>query len=89
MNMTILLILAYAVMVALTANFILLLFYKLGIVEWLQVHGDGVMSKLAHCDFCMSWWICAFLSVVLLSVTSEASFLIVPILATPIARRLL
>lgn len=89
MNETILWIMGYACMVGFIANFVLLLFYKLGIVEWLQVHGDGIMSQLATCDFCMSWWICVFLSVVLLSVTRECAFLVVPFIATPIARKLI
>ena len=78
-----------AILVALYATFILLLCYKLGIVEWLQVHGNSFVSKLAHCDFCMSWWLCLLITIVILGFTGDLHLLCVPIIATPIARRLL
>ena len=34
-----------AVVVALVASFFLLLFKKVGIVEWLQVHGGDLVSE--------------------------------------------
>ena len=89
LELEILWILAYAGIVALIANFLLLLAYKLGIVEWLQVHGNDIVSKMAHCDFCMSWWISVFLTVVLLVAVNDVDLLIVPVIATPLARKLL
>ena len=50
---TIFWILVYSVAFALWVAFVLLLAYKVGIVEWMQVHGNELVSKMAHCDFCM------------------------------------
>lgn len=83
------LLLLYAVMVGLWATFILLLAYKVGFVEWMQVHGCNIISKMAHCDFCMSWWLCLILSLIVLGFSGDLHILVVPFLATPIARRLL
>jgi hypothetical protein len=54
--MTMSLFLVTVVLVALVAAFAILLAKKLGAVEWLQVHGDDFISRLASCDFCMSFW---------------------------------
>ena len=80
-------ILVFSVVVALWVCFLLLLAYKVGIIEWLQVHGGDIISKLASCDFCMSWW--ASVLVMLLSVSfvgDNAVYMLAPVLATPIAR---
>lgn len=86
---TIFCILTYAMFVACTSAFLLLLAYKWGIVEWFQVHGGAIVSKMANCDFCMSWWLCLFLSLVIVNVTSDGTLLLVPFVSTPIARRML
>ena len=44
-------------MVALEAAFVILLAKKLGIIEWMQVHGSEFISKMASCDFCLSFWV--------------------------------
>lgn len=82
-------IVSYAFMVAFAAAFLLLLCYKWGVVEWLQVHGSDKVSKMAHCDFCMSWWLCVILSAFLIGASGDAMLLIVPVLATPLTRRLI
>ena len=82
-------IIEYTFIVALLSSFLLLLAYKWGMVEWLQVHGGALISKMANCDFCMSWWLCVFLSLVIVNVTSDGTLLLVPFVATPIARRML
>ena len=77
------------VLVALAAAFIVVLVKKWGIAEWMQVHGNGFVSQLFSCDFCMSWWASVF--VMLLSVSfvgDNAVYLLAPVLATPIARYL-
>lgn len=79
----------YAVMVALWVAFLLLLAYKVGIVEWMQVHGGKFISKMAQCDFCMSWWLSVIITLVFLGLTGDVELLVVPFLSTPIARRLL
>lgn len=82
-------ILVFSVVVALWVCFLLLLAYKLGIIEWLQVHGGDVVSKLASCDFCMSWWLSVLLTLILFCFLGNSLLVVVPFLATPIARRLL
>ena len=44
------------VLVSLVSAFLLLLATKVGIVEYLQTHGDSCISKMAQCYFCMSFW---------------------------------
>ena len=42
--------------VSLVSAFIILLAKKVGIIEWMQVHGDKFISQMASCDFCLSFW---------------------------------
>lgn len=76
-------------MVGCAAAFLLLLAYKLGIVEWLQVHGDVVVSKMAQCNFCMSWWLSVVITILLAVIMDNVALLCVPFISTTIARRLL
>lgn len=84
-----LVVLFFAIITALIATFILLLAYKLGTIEWLQVHGNDFISKLANCTFCLSWWMCLAVSMIFIIDSRDLSFLIIPVIATPIARKLL
>lgn len=79
----------YAVVVATLTAFVILLAYKWGIVEYLQTHGNEFVSKMAQCNFCMAWWVSLFLSLFLLGLTGDFSMLLVPLIATPLARRLI
>ena len=72
--------------VGLLAAWLLLFAYKTGIVEHLQVHGNKLVSEMAHCDFCMSWWLCVAVSLVMVVVTMELVCFGIPFLATPLAR---
>lgn len=78
--------LAVAGFTSLLAAFLLLLAYKVGIVEWMQVHGSEKISKMAHCDFCMSWWLCVLLTIAIIAVTDDIYLLAVPFIATPLTR---
>lgn len=78
-----------ALMIALWVTFILLFAHKIGVIEWLQVHGGSFISKMAQCDFCLSWWLSLLLSLVLLGFIGDLHLLVVPFLATPIARKML
>ena len=77
------------VTVALTAAFILSLLIKWEVVEWLQVHGCDLISRMANCDFCLSFWTCVAVSAVMLLITGAWWLVFVPAMATPITRRLL
>ena len=72
--------------VGLLAAWLLLFAYKTGIVEHLQVHGNKLVAEMAHCDFCMCWWLSVAVSVVFLVVTMDFLCFGIPFLSTPLAR---
>ena len=82
----------YAIAVALTSlasAFILLLLRKQGAIEYMQIHGSKVISELANCNFCLSFWANLFLALILCVVMPTPIFMTIPIFATPITRILL
>lgn len=79
----------FTVIVALLAAYIIMLGYKLGFIEYMQVNGNRWLSEMAHCDFCLSWWVCLFLSVVVSLNYTEWNMIAVPFLATPLTRKML
>ena len=83
------LVVLFAVITAFIATFFLLLAYKWGVIEWLQVHGNEFVSKLANCTFCLSWWTCLAVSLIFIIESWDLSLLIVPVVATPITRKML
>lgn len=85
-NVVLLEVLALSGFMSMVAAFMLLLAYKVGIVEWLQVHGNEMVSKMAHCDFCMSWWLCVLLTAIVIVFVCEPYVLAVPFIATPLTR---
>lgn len=78
-----------AVITSLVATFFLLLAYKWGVIEWLQVHGNNFVSQLANCTFCLSWWTCLAVSLIFIIESRDITFLFVPVIATPITRKML
>lgn len=74
--------------VALAAAFALLLLKKWGIIEWLQVHGNDLISKMANCDFCLSWWTCLVVSIVSAILAQDPLCILTAIMATPLTRKL-
>jgi len=75
--------------VALTAAFIILLLKKWGVVEWLQVHGSNLVSQMANCDFCLSWWTSLSVAIALALCIDDWRAVFVSVLAAPICRKLL
>ena len=75
--------------VALWAAFVLTLFRKWGITEYVQVHGNNFFSKMFHCDFCLSFWTSVIISVTLFVFSGCADMLFIPFLSTCITRILL
>lgn len=80
---------AVAALVALLAAFLLDLAYKWGVIERMQVHGNAFFSKMAGCDFCLSWWTGVVLSVLLALVLWDAHCMLIPFVSTSITRKLL
>jgi len=75
---------------ALGATFILLFIQKIGVREWVQIHGPKLISKLFNCDFCLSFWICVVLSIIFYTfVCKEIEVVLYPFLATPLVRILI
>lgn len=80
--------LASFIMSALSA-FLLILAIKWKVIEYMQVHGNDFFSKLANCDFCLSWWANCILCLSAFSVTGDVVLLAVPFVATMITRKLI
>ena len=82
----------YAIAVTFTAlasAFVLLLLRKQGAIEYMQVHGSRVISELANCNFCLSFWANLFLALIVCVAIPTPIFMTMPIFATPITRLLL
>lgn len=75
--------------VALFAAWCILLLRKLGVIEWVQAYACLTLSRLASCDFCLSWWTCVVVSCVIAMLLEQWLVLLVPFVSTPITRKLL
>ena len=84
-----LVVILWAIITACLASFFLLLAYKWGVIEWLQVHGNAFVSQLANCTFCLSWWMCLAVSLIFIIESRDITFLFIPVIATPITRKML
>ena len=76
--------------ISLLSSFIILLLGKLGIREWVQVHGLKIFSDMFSCDFCLSFWISLGISVIIF-IFGDSNLLVFfySILSTPLIRKLL
>lgn len=79
----------YSVIVALIATFIVLLLGKVGVLEWMQINGTELISKLASCHFCLSFWAGLIVAVIFAIITANPILVLVPICSSPISRSLL
>lgn len=79
----------YTVMVALLAAFLILLITKFGLREWMQVNGTKLISDLANCDFCLSFWVGLLLAILLALLSGDLTLMFIPICSTPLTRKLL
>jgi hypothetical protein len=78
------------ILLALYASFIILLITKFGWREKVQIYGPKLISDMFNCDFCISFWTCVVLSVILFTfVDRDWIVLSYPIFASPIVRRLI
>lgn len=82
-------ILINSIVIGCLAAFSITLAKKWGVVEQMQVHGNDLVSEMAHCDFCMSWWACVVLTLVYIFVTGDTSMVWMPFIGTMVSRRLL
>lgn len=78
------------VVIALTAAFIVLVMsktetrYKLR--DWCDKKGLKQIAKMFDCDFCFGFWSAVVVAVVITIVTTDAGWLVSPILSAPITR---
>lgn len=77
------------VMVATLAAFVLLLARKWGGIEWMQVHGSRLVSEMAGCSLCLSWWSCVLVCVVFAVCFADVRWMVLPFMATPVTRMMI
>jgi hypothetical protein len=78
------------ILLALYASFIILLITKLGWREKVQIYGPKLISDMFNCDFCISFWTCFVLSVLLFTFgDGDWVVLFYPLFASPIVRLLI
>jgi hypothetical protein len=72
----------YVGLVAMAVKFMLTLAEKWNILSWLQAHAPNeFFHKLFTCNFCQSWWLGVFLSV-LLAVFIDWRLIFIPIFSS-------
>lgn len=76
------------IIIALIAAFIVLLAKKWGLIEYIQIHGNDFFNKMAHCDFCLSFWAGCMVATLFVFITGELTFMLVPFCSTSITRML-
>ena len=77
------------ILIALASAFLLTLAYKWGVIEWMQVHGDKIISQMANCDFCLSFWSNVIVCMVVMLVVDDVTVGLAPLFSTMITRKLL
>ena len=77
------------VMVATLAAFVLLLARKWGGIEWMQVHGSRLVSEMAGCSLCLSWWACVLVALCFAVAFSDVRWMVLPFFATPVTRMMI
>ena len=74
------------IIVAMLAAFVVTLAKKWGLVEYMQVHGNDLFSRMANCDFCLSFWASWLVALPLFCFTGNVYFLVAPFCSTMICR---
>lgn len=77
------------ILIALASAFVLTLAYKWGVIEWMQVYGDKIISQMANCDFCLSFWSNVIVCMVVMLVVDDVTVGLAPLFSTMITRKLL
>lgn len=77
------------VLVATVATFIICLIGKWGLIQKCQESRLTVLSKLANCEFCISFWMCTIVSVIFSIFMGDATLILLAVPSTPITRFLL
>ena len=78
--------LIYAIVIALLSAFVILFANKIGLIEYLVNIPNKFISKLVQCNFCMSFWIALFISIIIIVLTKDFKYIFIPIISSPISR---
>lgn len=78
-----------SMMVAMVATFGIQLMTKMGIRDEVIAKAPKLISKAFECDFCLCWWTCLAISLLISIRMMDASILICAVIGTPIARKFL
>lgn len=78
--------LIYAIVIALLSAFVILFANKIGLIEYLVNIPNKFISKLGQCNFCMSFWIALFISIIIIVLTKDLKYIFIPIISSPISR---
>lgn len=74
---------------AMFVTFTLLFLRKIGFLERMQVHGNWFISQLFQCVFCLSFWLNLIVSIILVLITNELTYIFIPFFSTPLSRHVL
>lgn len=74
---------------ACVAAFAIDLASKWGFIEYWQVHGGEMISKMFNCYFCLSWWVNVALAIIALLTTQHIECVFLPFISTPITKNLI
>ena len=75
--------------IALFSTFAILLTERVGYREKIQVKAPKLIAELFSCDFCLSWWTCFTMALIISLLACNLLIIITAIAATPITRKLL
>ena len=81
------------VLIALFSAFIELYMSKSCFRYWLRDQCDYMgftfVAKMLDCDFCLGFWLSVIISIAMVLITLDPSYIYVPVFATPIIRFLI
>nr|DAO87927.1 MAG TPA: Protein of unknown function (DUF1360) [Caudoviricetes sp.] len=77
-------------MIAMISCFIFLFLDKIGFRGYIVMYSPiRLFSDLFNCDFCLSFWINLFVSMLVVIVTQDYWTFLIPLFSTPISRKFL
>jgi hypothetical protein len=78
------------ILIALFSAFVELFMSKSGVRYWLRDQCDDIdftiIAKMLDCDFCLGFWLSVIISIAMVLITLDPSYIYVPLFATPIIR---
>ena len=77
-------------MIAMISCFIFLFLDKIGFRGYIVMYSPiWLFSDLFNCDFCLSFWINLFVSMLVVIATQDYWMFLIPLFSTPISRKFL